>query len=96
MGKGKWKLDMNNKDEDRNSIEDFHNYYRNLELLPYLIFISLVVGSLATAGKISRPHFLTLQRSLLGMILALIYACKRHFYINAFNKRVRKLGERKK
>ena len=87
MGKREWKLDMNKKDKDRNSIEDWNSYYGNIEMLPYLIFVSIFVGSLASAGKISKPHFLTLQRSLLGMILALIYACKRHFYINAFNKR---------
>lgn len=72
---------MTEKDND-----DFNVPGMNLELIPYLVLISLVSEMLILSYKFVGPHARTLQKSLLGILLALFCACKRHFYINAFNR----------
>lgn len=64
----------------------------NLQILPYLIFISIIFSLLNSANNSLKPHALTLQKCLLVTILAMFCACKRHFYINAFNRHDKRPG----
>lgn len=71
--------------EDKSEYDKIMDY-RMIEILPYLVLISLLCEMLVISYKFVGPHALALQKCVLGTILALICVCKRHFYINAFNK----------
>ena len=79
---------MTEKDDN-----EFMKNYHSIEILPYLIAISLIVEMLVASYKFVGPHARTLQKCLLGTLAALISACKRHFYINAFNRPHKGPGE---
>ncbi len=79
---------MTERDDD-----DFMKTYTSIEIIPYLVLIAILSEMLLTSYRFVGPHARTLQKSLLGMILALYCACKRHFYINAFNRPHKGPGE---
>lgn len=72
---------MTEKDND-----DFNGPSMNIEIIPYLILISLLSEMLITSYKFVGPHARTLQKCVLALFQAMIRACCGHFYINASNR----------